>query len=175
MQLIERVTHSLSPAVKQTWLLRAFGLTNIPLLLFCTPSVVEFNDRVCVVRIPLNWRTRNHLGSLYFGALAVGADCAGGIAASQYIRSTGEPVSFIFGDFKAEFLKRPQSDTLFRCEDGLSMRKLVDEAIETKERVHGTVHVVATSPKASGNEPVARFALTVSLKWKARAVPGAAA
>jgi acyl-coenzyme A thioesterase PaaI-like protein len=164
----------MSPELKQTWLLRAFGLTKIPLLLFCTPSVVEWTDEVCVVRIPLNWRTRNHLGSLYFGALAVGADCAGGFAASRYIHSTGEPVSLIFSDFKADFIKRPQSDTLFRCEDGLIMRKLVDEAIEKKERVHGTVHVVATSPKASGNDPVARFALTVSLKLKIRAVAGAA-
>ncbi len=31
------------------------------------------------IRIPLGWRTRNHLGSMYFGALATGADLVGGL------------------------------------------------------------------------------------------------
>ncbi len=167
-KLFARASASMAVTTKQTVLLRTFGLTKIPLLLFCTPSIVEYSPSVCVVRIPLNWATRNHLGSMYFGALAVGADCAGGFAATQYIRQTGKPVSFIFGDFKAEFLKRPEAATLFRCEDGEKMARLVDQAISSGERVSGITHVVATSPAATGLEPVARFTLTVSLKMRGR-------
>lgn len=148
---------------RETMALRAFGLAKIPLLLFCSPSVVEATDQACAVKIPLNWRTRNHLGSMYFGALSVGADCAGGLLALLEIRRRKAPVNLIFKDFKAEFLKRPTGDVVFRCTQGEQIRQWVDEALATGERVNGTVNLLATVPKL-GDEPVAKFDLTLSLK-----------
>jgi hypothetical protein len=162
----------LAPTTQHTWMLRGFGLARIPMLLFCQPSIAEFTPEVCVVRIPLNWLTRNHLRSMYFGALAVGADCAGGYAATMLIRERQAQVSFIFGEFTAKFHKRPEADTLFRCADGLKMAALVDRAIASGERVHDHVDVVATSPAASGESPVATFRLTVSLKARGAAKTG---
>ncbi len=159
----------MSTSLRHTLRLRAFGLTRIPLLLFCRPSIVELTDEVCVVRIPLDWSTRNHLGSLYFGALAIGADCAGGYAATHLIEQRGVPVTFIFADLAAKFLKRPESDTFFRCADGRKMAALVEQAIATGQRVSDHVDVVATSPAASGDAPVATFRLGVSLKARASA------
>jgi acyl-coenzyme A thioesterase PaaI-like protein len=67
--------------VKQTLKLRALGFLKIPVLFFLSPSVLEINDYRCVVKIPLKRRAKNHLGSMYFGAMAAGADCAAGIMA----------------------------------------------------------------------------------------------
>ncbi len=47
-----------------------------------------------------------------------------------------------------------------------AVRELVKEAVETGERVNTTVHVTATVPSRLGDEPVARFELTLSLKLK---------
>jgi acyl-coenzyme A thioesterase PaaI-like protein len=146
---------------KETLKLRAVGLTKIPMLFFLSPSVVEITDHRCVVKIPLTRRSKNHLGSMYFGALAAGADCAGGLIAWKLAE---KKVSLVFKDFKADFLKRAEGDVFFACEEGLEIRKLVERVASSGSREHMPVHVTATVPSKLGNEPVARFVLTLSLK-----------
>ena len=158
-----------SQVFKETLLLRVFGWTKIPVLGFCSPSVVELNDEKCVVQVPLNWRTKNHLGSMYFGVLAVGADCAGGLLAMRLIQAQGNKVSLVFKDFKAEFLKRPERAVHFTSTQGLEVAELLKRALDSGERENMTVHIVATVPEVSGDEPVARFELTLSLKRRASA------
>jgi acyl-coenzyme A thioesterase PaaI-like protein len=153
--------------LRDTFLLRAFGV-KIPLLLFATPSVVELTDDRCEIKIPLNRRTKNHLGSMYFGALSIGADCAGGMIAFRMIEKSGVGVSLIFKDFQAEFLKRAEGDVHFSCENGKEISELVERTIETGERQNLSVQVTATVPSKVGIEPVARFVLTLSLKRKNR-------
>ena len=153
--------------LKATVLLRMFGLFKIPLIFFVGPRVVEMGPERCVLRIPLGWRTRNHLGGMYFGTLATGADCAGGLAAMQRIRETGANVSLIFKDFHAEFLKRAESDVLFTCTEGANIAAHVDVAAKGTERVTFPVNITATCPDKFGEEPVAKFVLTLSLKNRA--------
>ena len=103
---------------------------------------------------------------MYFGALAVGADIAGGVLAMDLIRKSGRNISLVFKDFKAEFLKRPEGDTYFTCNDGKAIENLITETIKTGERVNMPLKITATVPEISGNEPVAEFVLTLSLKDK---------
>ncbi|HUP57332.1 MAG TPA: DUF4442 domain-containing protein [Bdellovibrionota bacterium] len=140
------------------------SLAKIPLLFFTAPSVVEVSERRAEIRIPLNWRTKNHLGCMYFGALAVGADCAGGLIAWNLIETSGEKMSLIFKDFKAEFLKRAEGDVHFSCEQGKEIRELIAQAVLSGERESFPVHVTARVPSKLGNEPVAEFILTLSVK-----------
>ena len=149
---------------KATLMLRAFGLFKIPMILFVGPRVMEMDQQRCVLKIPLGWRTRNHLGGMYFGTLATGADCAGGLAAMARIRESGANVSLIFKDFHAEFLKCAESDVLFTCNDCAMIASQVDVAASGTERVSFPIHITATCPKTFGDEPVAKFVLTLSLK-----------
>ena len=52
----------------------------------------------------------------------------------------------------------------FVCEEGVAIRDLVGRAMATGERQQETVHVTATVPSKLGSEPVAKFALTLSVK-----------
>ncbi|MFC1593662.1 DUF4442 domain-containing protein, partial [Candidatus Neomarinimicrobiota bacterium] len=117
---------------------------------------------------PFKRRNKNHLKSMYFGALAVGADVSGGVLAMHLISKSGRNISLVFKDFKADFLKRPEGDTHFTCNDGLAVRILIDKAIKTGERVDMPLKITATVPEISGNEPVAEFILTLSLKDKSK-------
>jgi acyl-coenzyme A thioesterase PaaI-like protein len=153
---------------RQNLYLKLFGLFKVPLISWVGARVVEMDERRCVIRIPLERRTKNHLGSLYFGVLAVGADVAGGLMAADRIRRSGQPINLVFKDFKAEFHKRPEGATYFTCEDGEAIGAMIDETLRTGERVHRTVRVVATVPDKLGAEPVATFDLTLSLKHKPR-------
>ena len=150
--------------LRETIFLRFFAYMKIPMLAYLRPKVVQLDESRCVIRLPLNNRSRNHLRSMYFGALCAGADLAGGLAAMRLIRKSAPKVAFVFKDFDAQFLKRAEGDVLFTCEDGVSMLDLVGRADRTGERVEGAVNVVATVPDKLGDEPVARFRLTISLK-----------
>ncbi|MBI3555837.1 MAG: PaaI family thioesterase [Deltaproteobacteria bacterium] len=155
--------------LKETAYLRIFGAFKIPMIFFVKPSVIELTDRRAVVKVPLTFRTKNHWGSMYFGVLCTGADCAGGIMAMKLIDAQKEnKISLVFKDFKAEFLKRPMSDVHFICDEGDAIQELVKKTVASGERENLPVHITAICPKSS-EDPVARFTLTLSLKSKAKA------
>jgi acyl-coenzyme A thioesterase PaaI-like protein len=150
--------------MSETTKLRLWTLAKIPLLFFLRPSVVEADEGRTVIRIPLSRRSRNHLGSMYFGALCAGADLAGALTAMRRIDASGRRISLVFKDVKAQFFKRAESDVLFSCEDGEAVAGLLRRAIESGEREELPVRIVATVPDKLGAEPVAEFVLTLSLK-----------
>ena len=153
---------------KQTFGMRLFGWLKIPLLASVRPSVIELTEARCVVRIPLRRWTRNHLGSMYFGALAIGADCAGGLLAMDQIKRSGKPVSLVFKAFQASFLKRPEADVYFICEEGAAIRDQVRRALDSEERITEPMRVQAAVKLPDGSfEPVAEFILELSLKRRA--------
>lgn len=152
------------PLWKARLTLKALGLLKIPMIFFTRASLTEMSDERCVVTIPLRRRTKNHLGSMYFGALAVGADLAGGLLAYSWIQRIDPRVSLVFKDFRADFLRRPEGDVTFTSAEGMRMRALVERASATGERQQDTVRVTARCPDRSGDEPVAEFALTISVK-----------
>jgi acyl-coenzyme A thioesterase PaaI-like protein len=148
-----------------TAFVRLFAL-RVPVLLFLGPRVLELDDEGCAVEIPLGWRSRNHLGSMYLGALCAGADVASGLVAARLIRERHRSVRIVFADLKADFVKRADGDVVFRCRDGRRIAEAVRSADESGERVTVPTEVVATVPKKYGDEPVARFAMGLSLKRK---------
>ncbi len=149
---------------KDTLMLRAFGWTKIPLLGFIQPRVRAMDADHCVIEVPLTWRTRNHLKSMYFGVLSTGADMAGGLLAMRIIQGSGKNISLVFKDFKAEFLKRAESNTLFVCNEGAQVRAFLDRVLASPDRQEMPVHVEAHSKVDGKYECVARFVLTLSLK-----------
>jgi acyl-coenzyme A thioesterase PaaI-like protein len=153
----------LSDKTRETLSLRWFGLTKIPVLFYFGVSVTEVSKERMVVRIPLRRRTKNHLGSMYFGALCAGADCAAGAFAMHLIKQQPKHVSLVFKDFSAEFLKRAEGDVDFCCAQGKEIAELVAQAVTSDERIERQLDVTATVPSLS-DEPVARFKLTLSLK-----------
>jgi len=158
----------LSKTMQATWFIRSFGLTKVPLIFYCRPTVIKLTEETTIIKIPFKRRNKNHLKSMYFGALAVGADIAGGVLAMHLISKSGRNISLVFKDFKADFLKRPEGDTHFTCDDGLAVKNLIDKATKTGERANMPLEITATVPEISGDEPVAEFILTLSLKDKSK-------
>ena len=155
----------ISRALKTNRLIKLFGVTKVPMIWYCRPKVIEHNDEKIEIQIPLKRRTKNHLGSMYFGVLAVGADITGGFLAMDPIQDSGRNIALIFKDFKADFLKRPEGDVHFICKDGLAIKELVDKVTHSTERHNYKLNIEAIVPSIS-TEVVARFELTLSLKDK---------
>jgi hypothetical protein len=148
-----------------TAMVRLWALKNVFLLWLIGPKIVELSDDRCVIKVPLNWRTRRRdIHAMYLGTLCMGADVAAGLISFRMVAQRKVNVSFVFKDMKAEFLKRAEGDVLFTNNDGPVVQELMRRTLETGERQEATVHVTATVPSKMGDEPVAKFELTLSLK-----------
>jgi acyl-coenzyme A thioesterase PaaI-like protein len=152
--------------LKETAMVRLLGL-RIPMFLFLGPRVLQADADGAAVLIPLGFRSRNHVGSMYIGAMVAGADLAAGLNAFQLIRSRFPKVVPIFKDARMEFLKLADGDVVFRCLEGRKVAAAMEETVRTGTRVTIPVDVVATVPERYGDETVARFTLGLSLKQKA--------
>jgi len=148
---------------KLTWMIRLFGFSKVPMIYYCKPSVIYNDKEKLEIKIPLNRRTKNHLNSMYFGALSIGADITGGFLALPAIQKSGKKINLVFKDFNAQFLKRAESDVHFICNDGIAVDNLVANAIKTQERQNYTLKIIAKTPKIS-EDIVAKFDLTLSIK-----------
>ena len=148
---------------KETAAVRLLGL-RIPLLLFIGPRVLELDDDGAAVGVPLGWRTKNHVGSMYVGVMAGAADLASGMNAFFLIRSRYRRVVPVFKFANMEFLKRADGYTVFRTREGRRIAEAMEETVRTGQRVTLPVEVVATVPSRYAEEPVARFTMGLSLK-----------
>ena len=153
-----------SSQIVETLKVRMFGFTQIPLIWYVNPSVLSVSEKRTEIKIKLNRRTQNHLKSMYFGALAIGADLAGGLIFIKLMREKRLKASFVFKDMEAKFLKRADGDVHFVCDSGPDVTKLIENVIQSPERQETVVEIKALVPSKYGDEPVAIFRLTLSVK-----------
>lgn len=158
----------LTPIQKANLKFKLVGLFKIRMLGFVNAKLVEYSEQKTVVRVPLNRKTRNHLGSVYIGALAVGADVTGAWLVFDYLDKTKKKVSIVFKDLQAEFLKRADGDVHFTCLDGPEVLETFNQTILDGERKNIPLTVTATVPSKYGEEPVATFVMTLSMRYKKR-------
>jgi len=149
-------------AVGFSWFLGEFRNTDIP-----AAAAIGFalNNLPIAILIHLlivfpSGRARGRLDRFFIGYGYV----AGGLIAFHLMQTQKARVSFVFKDVAASFLKRPEGDVHFSCEDGPLIQELMRRTLATGEREEATVHVTARVPSKLGDEPVATFTLTLSLK-----------
>lgn len=143
------------------WLLRLMGWIRIPMLGYVSPRLHYMDDEKAAVIVRLRRRTRNHLKSMYFGALTVGADVVAGMHVYYFCDQEGVRPSFAFRSMHAEFHKRATTHVLFTSHEGALIREVVKKAMDTGERQHAMVQVTATD---NNGEVVASFRMEISVK-----------
>lgn len=151
---------------QDTMFVRLFGFMKVPLIFWVAPSVVKMDNQECIIKIPLNRRTKNHLNSMYFGVLCTGADIAGGLVAMNEITASRKKVALSFKDFSANFLKRAEGDVHFIVTQIPEIKQFVADVIKSGERMNFPVEIKAVVPAINPDEVVANFTLTLSLKVK---------
>lgn len=149
-----------------------YAWTKIPLIGFCSPRLIEADGARTVLKIPLGYRTRNHLHAMYFGALAIGSElCIAMLAVKKIKEHTdagGDRIDFLFKDYKAEFLKRAEGDVHFICDEAQVVVDQIEAAKKTEDRINRTMKAYAIVPSVSMTERVAEFELTLSVKRRVK-------
>lgn len=154
---------------KANLILKLYGWTKIPLLAYVGPKCIELSPTRSVIKIRLNRRTQNHLKVMYFGALGIGAELCIAITAVNAIYESGQKIDFIFKNFHADFLKRCDGDVHFCCDEADKVRALIQRATQTSERLEGTFKAYSLVPSKSGQDKVATYELTLSVRNRSKA------
>ncbi|WP_133130901.1 DUF4442 domain-containing protein [Legionella yabuuchiae] len=143
-----------------------FGRFKVPMIGYTRPRLVHLSHTEIVVKLPLTRRTKNHLNSMYFGALAVGADIAGGLHGFYHAESAKVKASLVFKSFQANFLSRPESDVYFVSTMGDTVKSMIEASKQSGERINKPIKVTAYThydhPEQA--QEVAHFVLELSLK-----------
>ncbi|AUH71833.1 aromatic compounds catabolism [Legionella sainthelensi] len=141
-----------------------FGHFKVPMIGYLKPRIIKLDDTEIIICLPLNRRSRNHLNSMYFGALSVGADLAGGLHGFYHANQKQCQLSLAFKSFQAHFLRRPESDVYFVCSEGALVETMIQESKTSGERVTKPIHINAFTDYPVFHEKVADFILELSVK-----------
>lgn len=141
-----------------------FSKFKVPLIGYLNPRLLTLTDEEIVVKIKLNRRSKNHLNSMYFGALSVGADLAGGLHSFYFADKLNVNCSIVFKSFQADFIKRPEANVYFVCNVGHFIRDMIIQSKETKERITEDIPVTAYINYFDEKEEVAKFYLGLSVR-----------
>jgi len=145
------------------WQIFLLGKFKIPMIGYTKPILKKLNEDNVEIKISLRRRTKNHLNSMYFGSLAIGADVAGGIHAFYFAKKYGYQVSFAFKGMSCEFFKRAESNCTFICNDGKKLETAILKSKKTGDRINEDTTVNVFNKE---KELVAKFEMTVSVKCK---------
>ena len=114
---------------------------------YCSPFVLKSSTKETKVKIKLKRRTKNHLKTMYFGALCVGADFTAGLLVLNILKKHKSKANLIFKDFQVDFLKRADSDIVFICNDHDIINESVLKNLKFSERENFTISVNAFNGK----------------------------
>lgn len=141
-----------------------FGHFKVPLIGHVKPKLIQIDDQKAVVRIPLKRRNKNHLHSMYFGVLSVGADLAAGLHGFYHADKANVKASLAFKSFHADFIKRPYEAVYFVSEDGDKVADMIIRSQKEQQRINEMIQVNAYTGYEDTPELVASFQLELSIK-----------
>lgn len=140
-----------------------FAWFKIPMIAFCRPKITLWTEDEVVVKIKRSRLTNNHLKSMYFGALMVGADLAAGMHAFAYASTGNTKISLAFKSCSAMFYYRPDTDVFFHATVGNLVKDMIARSRSTQLRVQEIIPVTVLD--GNGNL-VAEINMELSLKVK---------
>jgi hypothetical protein len=125
--------------------------------------LTHWTEDEVVVKIKRFRLTKNHLKSIYFSALMVGAVCAPGLHAFAHA-STGETkFSLAFKSCKAIFYFRPYTDVFFHATTGNLLKEMIVRIRSTQLRFHEFIPVTVSD---ANGKLVAEIHMELSLRVK---------
>jgi hypothetical protein len=141
-------------------ILRGWAAWNVPMLAAMKPKVKALNQDLCTIVVAKRRATKNHMGSMYMGALVAGADAVSGLLAYYHAFLAGKAIDFVFKSADAKFLRRADGDTTFSCNQGSAVQAMIAKAIATGQREELSVAVTAHCKEML----VAEFTMVMSFK-----------
>jgi hypothetical protein len=142
---------------------RMFLFFKLPSAFFSGVRLRDIDARHCRVTVPFKWFSQNPFKSTYFACLAMAAEMSTGVLGLMQLHNRKPAVSMLVVKLEAEYFKKAVGRTIFICEDGELIQRMVDETIATGEARTVKAKSVGTN---NDGERIAEFTITWSFKAK---------
>jgi hypothetical protein len=138
-------------------------LSKLPSAFFCGVRVVDADENKCAVKVPYKWFSQNPFKSTYFACLSMAAEMSTGLLGLMHIHKRQPAVSMLVVKIEGNFIKKATGITIFTCEDGLTIKQTIEDAVISKD---GKIITARSYGRNTAGEIVADFAITWSFKAK---------
>ena len=142
---------------------RLFLLSKLPSAYFSGVRIKSIDENKCEVTVPFKWFSQNPFRSTYFACLSMAAEMSTGALALGHLYKRKPAVSMLVVKTEGEYFKKAADITTFICEDGLQIKKKIEEAVETGD---GRIIRAKSIGRNEAGDIVAEFYITWSFKSK---------
>lgn len=149
--------------VKHPVKFRMFLFWKLPAAFFSGVRIKDIDEERSVVTVPYKWLTQNPFRSTYFASLAMAAELSTGVLGMMHIYKKTPPVSMLITNMEASYFKKSTGKTFFVCEQGKTIRDIVEQSISTGQPKSITIKSTGTN---KNGELIAEFLFTWSFKVK---------
>ncbi|RYG00192.1 MAG: DUF4442 domain-containing protein, partial [Chitinophagaceae bacterium] len=112
---------------------RLFLLTKLPSAYFSGVRVRSLDQEKCVVTVPFKWFSQNPFRSTYFACLSMAAEMTTGLLSMAAVYGRKPAISMLVVKVDSQYFKKATGRTIFTCQDGFALSKLIEEAALTGE------------------------------------------
>ena len=123
--------------------------------------ITSLTEESCSVAVPYNKRNSNPFKSTFWAVQAMAAEMSSGALLIMYTHNQSESIAMLVMNMDGKFVKKAVNVTTFVCNDGLKIKKAIEETIETREP--RLIECKMTGKDEKGND-ISHFTFTWSVK-----------
>ncbi|MEJ7627734.1 MAG: thioesterase [Ferruginibacter sp.] len=157
------MSNSFIRVVQHPFKYRLFLLSKLPAAFFSGLKVKYADETKAVVTVPYKWFTTNPFRSTYFACLSMAAEMSTGLLAMAHTYKQEPAISMLIIKSEANYIKKATGFTTFTCEDGMSIKHIIQEAMASGK---STTIIARSVGKDREGAVIAEFAFTWSFKTK---------
>lgn len=140
---------------------RIFLFWKLPSAFFAGVRIREMSKTSCIVTVPFKWFSQNPFRSTYFACLSMAAELSTGALSMAHLHKKKPAVSMLVLKVESDYYKKATGVTIFTCNAGNEISKIIEETIQTGE---GRIARVQSVGRNNNGETVAEFWITWSFK-----------
>lgn len=113
--------------------IHTFLMLKLPSAYFCGVRLKSMDNSSCVTSVKHRWINQNPFKSIFWAVQGMAAELATGAMMMASIKESGQRVSMLVANNKANFSKKARGRITFTCNDGLACKEAINKTIATGE------------------------------------------
>ncbi|WP_339834300.1 DUF4442 domain-containing protein [uncultured Flavobacterium sp.] len=113
--------------------LNLYMFYKLPSAFWCGVRAKSISDEVCQSTVKHRWFNQNPFNSMYFAVQAMAAEFTTGVLVMYQVKESGKNISMLVANNKSTFTKKAKGRITFECNQGASIKDIIQKAIETNE------------------------------------------
>ena len=110
-----------------------YTLVKLPAAYFTGVRVQSISESSCTTKVRHKWINQNPFKSMFWAVQGMAAELATGALVMSCIKESNAKVSMLVANNRANFSKKARGKITFVCNDGLAIKKAIEETIATGE------------------------------------------